>query len=140
MKKLVVFLTFSIFLFANNDYKMYENYVNQILNYSLRLKAPIYNLFYKPYENIVKKDSKKYKKIIQDKSTLKILAILNDKVLLSYNFVNKKEQKWLKVGESIAGYKIIKIKKGVVLLKYKNKIEKLKQNMNDNKFHLKVSK
>ena len=138
MKKVVLFLTFSIFLFANNNYKLYENYVNQMLHYSLKLKTPIYDSFYKKAE-VLKVAPNKFEKIIQVQPELKILAILNNKVLLSYKEIDKNERKWLKVGQSIKNHKIIKIKKGVVLLKYKNKIEILKQNIN-NKFHLKVSK
>jgi hypothetical protein len=142
MKKIVLFLIFFNYIFAYSNYKIYEDYINQILNYSLKLSNDIYNPFVP--KKIVKKDkSKKQIKskitVVQVKPKVKVLAILNDEVLLNYKDVNKNEKKWLKKGEKLEDYKILKIKKDSVLLKHKNKIEILKLH-NVNKINLKVFK
>jgi hypothetical protein len=143
MKKIVLFLIFFNYIFAYSNYKIYEDYINQILNYSLKLSNDIYNPFVP--KKIVKKDkSKKQIKskitVVQVKPKVKVLAILNDEVLLNYKDVNKNEKKWLKIGESLENYKLISIKKNTVLFKYKNTIKVLPIDIKTNKFKLKVSK
>jgi len=146
MKKIFLFLlTFNI-SFANVSYSLYENYVEDILNYSLKLNTPPYNPFYISHKVIDKKNIKKSTSdanqhfVTQIKPKLKVLAILNNKVLLNFKHMKKNEKKWLKIGESLENYKLIKITKGAVLFKHEKKIEVLQTNIKTNKFKLKVVK
>ena len=90
MKKIVLFLTFFVVLFANNNYKLYEHYVNRILHYSFELKIPIYNPFY--IESIHKSIVNNVK-IKNSELKLKVSVVLNNKILLSYMIMPKKVQK-----------------------------------------------
>jgi hypothetical protein len=129
MKKIVFLLIFNI-AFANISCKSYEKYVKEMSNYSLNLEPISYNPFYVP------KVKKEVHKVIKSKPKIKILAVLNNKVLLNLKIKRKSRKKWLKIGDSINGYKLIKITKDAVVFKYKNKIEIFK--MNSNNFKLRV--
>ena len=143
MKKIIFIFIFTTFLFADN-YKMYEDYVNRIVNYSLELKKPIYDPFLKPVFKYINPSSyaliyisKKNNKHKHKETKFRIISILiansfndgkwinNNKVWLEYKIGNEIIKQWLKEGQVINGYKIIKIEKGDVLLKHNNKIEKL---------------
>jgi hypothetical protein len=129
MKKIVFLLIFNV-AFANISCKSYEKYVKEMSNYSLNLEPISYNPFYVP------KVKKEVHKVIKSKPKIKILAVLNNKVLLNLKIKRKSRKKWLKIGDSINGYKLIKITKDAVVFKYKNKIEIFK--MNSNNFKLRV--
>jgi hypothetical protein len=130
MKKIVLFLLIFNVAFANISCKSYEKYVKEMSNYSLNLEPISYNPFYVP------KVKKEVHKVIKSKPKIKILAVLNNKVLLNLKIKRKSRKKWLKIGDSINGYKLIKITKDAVVFKYKNKIEIFK--MNSNNFKLRV--
>jgi len=163
MKKIFLIVIFVIFSFANvNNYKIYEDYTNKILNYSLKLKTPINNPFNKPVFKAVALSSYKviaYKKKARAKLRVKakakpkpnfkiisifrgrILSCNSDKVWLSCNYNGKTEKKWLKVGESVRGYKVVKIEKGFIVLKNGKEIEKVVYHKTyNNKINIKVSK
>jgi hypothetical protein len=148
MKKIFLFLIiFNIMAFADNNYKIYEKYVNEMLHYSL----PFNYSFFNPFTTNKSMNDKKvtHKKvsfknniIIKKKVevTLKVLARLNNKILISFNNGYKNEQKWLQIGESIEGYKLMKIMESSVLFRYKNKEKIVSIKNKINKLKIKVSK
>jgi hypothetical protein len=140
MKKIFLFSIIFNMAFANVNYKVYENYVNDILNYSLPFDYSFYNPFYVPHKKIITRINRKKLQVNKPKSKLKILAILNNKVLLNFSNIRKKTTKWLKIGKSLENYKLISIKKNTVLFKYKNKIKVLPIDIKTDKFKLKISK
>jgi hypothetical protein len=140
MKKIFLFSIIFNMAFANVNYKVYENYVNDILNYSLPFDYSFYNPFYVPHKKIITRINRKKLQVNKPKSKLKILAILNNKVLLNFSNIRKKTTKWIKIGESLENYKLISITKNTVLFKHENKIEVVPVNIRKSPLNLKVSK
>ena len=146
MKKLLIAIILTN-IFANINYEQYQKYVEKMSYYSLPLD---YTKLYNPFLNI-KLQNKQYsnkKPIItplKDKKNkikkpkienkVKILAIINNKVLLQIN----KDSKFIKINESFKGYKILSIKNNKVTLQTPNK-KILSIKIYQNKLNIKVLK
>jgi len=129
-----------IFVFAHAiQVNVNKSHIEELLNYKINLPKDIYNPFIlqninkpkqiKKIKKIKRIEKKVFKPIIEKK--LKLVAILNDKVLLKIEGMGI--QKWLKVGERIGNYtlkKIINSNTILVTIKNKTKIINMKSNIN----------
>ena len=143
MKILGKLVIISIFVFAHAiQVNVNKSHIEELLNYKINLPKDIYNPFIlqninkpkqikkvKKIKKIKRIEKKVFKPIIEKK--LKLVAILNDKVLLKIEGMGV--QKWLKVGEKIGDYtlkKIINSDTILVTIKNKTKIINMKSNIN----------
>jgi hypothetical protein len=147
MKQIFILFIILNFTFATIDYTSYEKKVDKMAHYSLKIDySKIYNPFFIPKlkkldlnkskikidTNITKLKSIKIKSI---KPVIKVIAILNKKILLEVK-TDKIYKKWIGVGEIFKKVKLLKIYNDIIYLKIINKIKKIK--FNQQKLNIKV--
>ncbi len=143
MKKLIYYFL-PIFLFGNSGLAIYQTYVKQLEQYSVKLPKDIYNPFLKPkVVKVTKVDGNTTKKVSNTKQfvehKLLLLAVLNKQVLLKIDGLDV--QKWMKKGDKIDNYQLLKIiNSNSVLVKRIDNNKKQVVNIQQNDIKIKVAK